>query len=688
MRFAFLILLALLALFPAGDARAQALSPAFGGGAAHMTARLEAESMRPAAGQKVTIAIVMTPQSGWHGYWQNPGDAGQALSIDWSLPEGASVGTLRYPVPQTLLVAGLMNHVYEARYAVLSDLVVPAGLRAGTRLPIRAQARWLVCSDTLCVPESGTLALDLVVGEGGKAEPENRTRFDDYRRKLPRPLGGQALFASEGDATVRLAVPYPNGAALSEPHFFPLDEGARSYAGAQRFAREGDTLFVEVRDFLRPSGAVRGVLRIGPDQGVEIAARPGAVTMPEGDIGAGTAGVSQWRVAALALVGAILGGLILNIMPCVFPILSLKAMSLLRSGADDRHARAEAWAYTAGVMATCIALGGIVLALRAGGTQVGWAFQLQSPLVILLLLVLCLAIALNLAGAFALAPVSVSGERMTRRGLSGDFWTGALVAFVATPCTGPFMAAALGSAFVLPVAAAVAVFAGLGLGIALPFLLLAYVPALRSRLPRPGMWMERVQRWLSLPMFVTAAGLLWLLWRQAGVEGLTVGVVVALIFGAALWAIGRSQGRGGRAILMPVAACLLALAGGAAMLHLRSASGSVAAGGFSEAALTSARASGRPLFVYFTADWCLSCKLNEATAIDRDSVRQAFRQADVDVLVGDWTNGDPAITRFLEQHGRSGVPLYLWYPAGGGEPQVLPQILSPDLLVGLARAKS
>lgn len=681
MRFAFLILLAVLALFPVEGARAQALLPALGGGQAHMTARLEAESTRPAAGQKVTVAIVMKPEAGWHGYWQNPGDAGQALSIDWNLPAGAKVGALRYPVPQTLLVAGLMNHVYEARYAVLADLEVPAGLRAGTRLPIRAQARWLVCSDTLCVPESGTLALDLVVGEGGKAEPENRARFDDYRRKLPRPLGGQALFASEGDATVRLAIPYPKGAALSEPHFFPLDEGARSYASPQRFVRDGDTLFVEMRDFLRPARAVRGVVRIGPDQGIEIAARSGAVAMPDGDIGAGAAPGSQWRIVALALVGAILGGLILNIMPCVFPILSLKAMSLLRSGAGDRHARAEAWAYAVGVMTTCVALGGVVLALRAGGTQVGWAFQLQSPLVILLLLVLCLAIALNLAGVFALAPISVSGERMTRRGLSGDFWTGALVAFVATPCTGPFMAAALGSAFVLPVAAAVAVFAGLGLGIALPFLLLAYVPALRASLPRPGAWMERVQRWLSLPMFLTAAGLLWLLWRQAGVEGLAVGIVVALICGAALRAIGR----GGRSAWLPVTACLLALTGGIVALHVRSSPTFVAAGGFSEAALASARASGKPLFVYFTADWCLSCKVNEAAAIDRESVRQAFRESDVDVLMGDWTNGDPAITRFLEKHGRSGVPLYLWYPAGGGEPRVLPQILSPDLLIGLAK---
>jgi thiol:disulfide interchange protein len=274
---------------------------------------------------------------------------------------------------------------------------------------------------------------------------------------------------------------------------------------------------------------------------------------------------------------------------------------------------------------------------------------------------------------------------MTRRGLSGDFWTGALVAFVATPCTGPFMAAALGSAFVLPLPAAVAVFAGLGLGIALPFLMFAYVPSLRRHLPRPGAWMERVRRWLSLPMFMTAAGLLWLLWRQARAEGLAVGVIAALICGVALWNMGRSQGNGSRKAWMPIAACLLALVCGAAVLHLRSAPNSIAVGGFSERALTSARASGKPLFVYFTADWCLSCKANEAAAIDRESVRDAFDHAGVKLLVGDWTSGDPAITRFLEQHGRSGVPLYLWYPARGGQPRVLPQILSPDLLIGLAK---
>ena len=698
MRIVFTLLIFLMTALSLPLEQGHAQLPSLGNGStsSHIQPHIEAETLRPGAGETVPIAIVMKPEPGWHGYWENPGDAGKPLELEWALPEGVSIGELRYPVPHTLVFSGLMNHIYEARYAVLTSVTLPQGLETGTRVPLRARANWLACTDTICVPEHGELSYDFVVGETGGPGLENRAKFDEYRRKLPRPLGAPATYEAKANGDIAILIPYPAKAALSDPHFFALGTQAKSYATPQTYAREGDRLFVALHGYRVDDNGLRGILRIGPDQGIWIDAQPGKVAMPPVSPKAGGApGPSIWSLIILPLAGAIAGGLLLNIMPCVFPILSVKAMSLLRSHASPAHARAEAWAYAAGIITTCLLLGGGLLALRAAGETVGWAFQLQSPLVILALLALCVAIALNLAGAFALRPMSIDGTAMTRPGLSGDFWSGVLVAFVATPCTGPFMAAALGAALVLPLASALAIFAGLGLGIALPFLLLAHVPALRRLLPRPGPWMERVQRWLSLPMFLTAGALLWLLWRQASVNGLVVGAVVALITGLSLWWMGRRQADDGKvagahgAVRMAIAACALALAGGMAQLYFNpqaAAGSSHAANAFSETRLAELRQAGKPVFLYFTADWCLTCKVNEAGAIERDEVQAAFREAGVQVLAGDWTNGDPDITHFLERHGRSGVPLYLWYAPGSGEARELPQILTPTMLMELVKA--
>jgi thiol:disulfide interchange protein len=382
------------------------------------------------------------------------------------------------------------------------------------------------------------------------------------------------------------------------------------------------------------------------------------------------------------LGGAVLGGLLLNVMPCVFPILSLKALSLARAGGDERSARRDAAAYAAGVIGVCLALGAVLLALRAGGAAVGWAFQLQDPRVILFLLLLVTAIALNLAGLFQLPSFGRGGGLAGRDGAAGAFWTGALAAFVATPCTGPFMGAALGAALVLPEAAALAIFAGLGLGLALPFLLLGFVPALRRRLPRPGPWMQRLRRILSVPMFLTALGLAWIFERQAGGEGLLIALAAVAVLATALWWAGR------RHKWLPIAAGAAAAALALAFLPMAVAPAEAQAGGalnaqpFSEARLAALRAQGKPVFLYFTADWCVTCKVNEKAVLERAEVARGFRAKGVTVLVGDWTRGNGEIGRFLEKHGRSGVPLYLWY-APGGEAEVLPQILTVARVKGL-----
>ena len=642
----------------------------------HIATQLLAEG--PAApGGTVTLAIAMNPVPGWHGYWLNPGDAGYAMRLAWHLPEGAKAGDPQYPVPQTLVLAGLMNHVYTRDYAVLVPFHVPPSAQAGMALPISVDAEWLACSDQTCVPEKATLTTAVHIGT-----PTTSARFDDWRAALPAPLGGTAHFAFDAK-TLRLAIPLPASVAVPAPHLFLATDGQIEYAAPQGFARVGDTLVVTLA---RRAGApaptsLSAVLALGGG-GLEFTATPGPV--PSG--GTPLAGDAP-ALPLIALLGlALAGGLLLNIMPCVFPILSLKALSLARAGESEAEARAEGLAYSAGVITACLALGGGLLALRAGGAQVGWAFQLQEPWVVAALLALSAAITANLLGVYELA---VPG--FAQQSSKGAFATGLLAAFVATPCTGPFMATAMGAALLLPVVQALSLFFALGLGIALPFLAIAFVPALRRMMPRPGAWMNWFRRAMAVPMALTALALVWLASRLGGWSFAGAAVVLTLVLLALLTMVGQAQRRGESAARrFTLLAGALAVCGAVILprtMHAPSAAEDelIPAAPYSDAALNKALASGHPVFAYFTADWCLTCKVNERLAIERPEVRDAFAAAHVTVLVGDWTRRDPAITRYLTEHGAAGVPLYVWYPGKGQPPRILPQVLTPDLLTGLPK---
>ena len=651
----FLLLLLLLFLAPA---------QAEGRG---IVAQLVAEGPAPPGGE-VELAIRMRPAPGWHGYWLNPGDAGLPMSLDWQLPKGFAAGPLRYPVPGRLTVAGLMNYVFQSDYAVLVRLNVPKDA-AGT-VPIRAQARWLACTDKICVPEQGPLALDLPVGSGTPA----RAQFDAWRTRLPQPLATLGKFEL-GDGKLRVAIPLPASVEVRDPYVFPITDKIVDYEAPQSFRRAGDWLVAELSAKAAPAG-FSGVLAIAGGRGLEFSAVPGAV--PAGGESLGGPG---WEAMLFAVLGAVAGGILLNLMPCVFPILALKALHVSRMGEESGRARTDALAYGAGAIIGTGALGAVLLAIRAAGTEAGWAFQLQDPRTIMLLLLLAVAITANLLGLFEL-PVLGGGAQP-----AGSFGTGALAAFVATPCAGPFLGAALGTALLLPAAGSVAVFAALGLGLALPFLLVAFIPGARRLLPKPGPWMDRLKRFLAIPMWASAAAALWLLYRQTGERGLLVGIALTIGLLFALFETGRLQrtGRGGAwgGGLAALALAVIALA----LVPGRSAStgGPAGAQKWSEARVQSYVQNGTPVFAYFTADWCLTCKVNEAAAIDRSEVRDAFRKAHVKVLVGDWTSGDPAITRFLEGRARAGVPLYLWYTPGK-PPEELPQVLTPAMLISRAQA--
>lgn len=660
----------------------------------HITAELVAGAAVTPGGT-TQLALRMRPQAGWHGYWRNPGDAGLGMELDWSLPPGAKVGEPRYPVPQTLLISGLMNHVYESEYAVLVPFTAPADARAGGKLPIRVKAQWLACTDQLCVPESAELTSTVTVGAtAGAAIPS----FEEWQRHLPAPLGATATFALTADA-VRLAIPLPAAAPLTNPHLFVVQDKLVDYAGAQQFARQGNTLLITMpRARYSPASpqSIEAVLRLDAESnGITFNARAGVVPTGGVPIAAASAGAdtAQGATALPALpwllLGALLGGLLLNIMPCVFPILSLKALSLVRAGESEGQARAEGLAYTAGVVLACLILGALLLGLRAAGQQVGWAFQLQEPVVIAALLLLACAITANLLGVFEFVVPGFASHGSPK----GAFATGLLAAFVATPCTGPFMATAMGAALLLPVVSALMLFAALGLGIALPFLALAFLPALRRRMPRPGAWMNTFRRWMALPMGLTALALAWLATRVAGPMFATVAIILAVVLIALLAFAGRRQ-RQGLAAMRPTAAGVLALVLVAAIALPTSERPPAAASDglldtqpFSEAALAQARALGKPVFAWFTADWCLTCKVNEEVAIEREQTLAAFQKAGVVVLRGDWTRRDPAITRFLTAQGAAGVPLYVWYPAKGGAPEQLQQVLSPSTLAEKACPK-
>jgi thiol:disulfide interchange protein/DsbC/DsbD-like thiol-disulfide interchange protein len=677
-----LIAFALLILSPV--ARAQI-------GTNNVPATLVAETTTPAAGSTVTIAIRFKPKSTWHGYWQNPGDAGFGGKFEWTLPKGVSAAAPAYPVPTRLVIAELMNHVFENEHALLVPVTIAPGLTKGTRLALKLRGDWLGCTDEICVPQGGDMVIDLTVGDGS-ITPESRAQFDGWRAKLPRPLGSEAKFEITGKRA-RFAIPFPAAATISDPWLFAINENAISYVAPQKISRNGDMLVIETDASGSAFGTFEGVLAIGKDKGLMIKAVPGAVPAA----GTPIVAVAETKTSPvglttilLALGGALLGGLILNIMPCVFPIISLKALSLAKAGGDEGETRREALAYAAGVILVCVGLGAALLGLRAGGSAVGWAFQLQEPRVILVLLVLVTAIAFNLAGLFELGGLSVSGKLATGSGTSGAFWTGALAAFIATPCTGPFMGAALGAALVLPTAAALAIFAGLGLGLALPFLLLGFVPAFRRMLPKPGAWMETMRHILSVPMFLTALALVWLLGRQAGVNAMVLGLGAAMVATLALWWFGRRQAGGKGGGWIAIAGVTMLMAGGVAALPVDGGQSAVERGEsastnipFDEVKLTALRAENRPVFLYFTADWCVTCKVNEKAAIERTETVEAFEAKNVAVMVGDWTNADATITRFLNARGVSGVPLYLYYPKGGGEPQILPQVLTVGTLTAL-----
>ena len=694
-----------LALF-AGSTSAQPGSSRITG--PQKTERIEAElvpmSAWAAPGSTAVVAIRQRIQPGWHTYWRNPGDSGGPTTLRWSLPAGVTAGDIVWPLPQRQRLQGLTNFGYEGEVFLPVPIEIPASARPGSTIPLSVDAVFLVCSAEMCVPDQMTLTLDLPIREG--AAPlagDVGRRIQSVVETAPRPAGIIAHATYAGQTLTLSATGGPlAGLNPKQAAFFPYEGDVIDHAAAQFGQRgaSGVTLELAAGADLKKTGLggpISGVLStdVGsweitatPGPALPGAAASGSLEPTPDAFGKAEAPAATGWLAVLQAAGfALLGGIILNLMPCVFPILAMKAASLARSAHDPAEARRDGIAFTLGVLVSFAGLAAGLLVLRAGGQAIGWGFQLQSPAVVAALALLMLAVALNLSGVFEVGGrlQTVGGSRLTRLpGGTGAFFTGVLAVVVAAPCTAPFMAFALGAALVMPAPLAMIVFLTLGLGLALPYLLVSLSPGLLGRLPKPGHWMVTLQRWLAVPMYAAALWLVWVFWRQTALAPavlLLAACVIAAIGMAAVGAFAKrarwTRGAGWGAI-----AVALVLTGVSA--HLASAATApteIPPDAWSSQKVQAALAEGRPVLVNFTADWCVSCKINERTALASPVTAKALKDANAVYLEGDWTRRDDAITRELQRHGRSGVPLYLLYTPGQSEPRILPQLLTEGVVV-------
>jgi thiol:disulfide interchange protein len=634
------------------------------------TASLVTDSDSIAAGKPLRVALRLRLAPGWHTYWRNPGDAGAAPTLAFTLP-GGTAGPLEFPTPQVQHEGPLVTYAYAG------DVLFPLTIANPAPGRMTAQADWLACRD-ICVPQEASFTLDLPAGDA--VASRQASLFAAFDQAAPRSSPYAASIAPDGTLTLSGQDISPE--AIAGARFFPLEEGRIRNDAEQRLTVSPGALYLHLTwtsDASR-TAALPGLLilddRKGNSAALQIQATPGTVSAEP---------ASPGLLAVLGL--AVLGGVILNLMPCVFPVLAVKAFALARlSGSARNRVRAEALSYTAGVLVAFALLGAFTIGLRGAGASVGWGFQFTSPVFVVATGWVLFTIGLNLSGVFEIGG-SIVGAGQSLAGLGGhlgSFFTGLLAVVVATPCTAPFMGAALAAAMSAPPATALATFLALGVGLAAPTLVLAVAPGLAGLLPRPGRWMQVLRQALAFPMYAAAAWLVWVASQQAGSEAVLAMLAGGVLIAFAGWILCLGSEGSPRTRRTLRAAALAAVIGAIALLPgLASAppvrstlAQSEGAEPFSDARLASLRAAGRPVFVNLTAAWCVTCLINERVALHAPDVRKAFAADDITYLVGDWTRQDPGISRFLRAQSRDGVPLYLFYPPGGKPPVLLPQLLT------------
>ncbi|MBF2066287.1 MAG: thioredoxin family protein [Calothrix sp. C42_A2020_038] len=637
---------------------------------------------------------------GWHTYWRNPGDSGAAFKVNWKLPNGFTAGDIIYPYPEKFPVGPLMNYGYKNEVTLLSQ-ITPTKIADGSQVEIQANAEWLVCEKE-CIPEEAFLSLKLPVTSDATRDNTTWAKFEQTRQALPKPSPWEAQGYVNGETlTLQLQAPQLNSTnnQIQEVFFFPDEDGWINNAAPQKvsFNQNGLTLDLQ-RGSRSDINEVSGVLVVSEKLESTLVNQAFTIQVPVGIQPVQTAQASTSIPQVLLL--AFIGGIILNLMPCVFPVLSIKALSIAqKSQASIKQVRLEALAFMAGVLTSFGAVGGTLLILRSLGEQIGWGFQLQSPVFVTLMAYLMFAVGLSLSGVFIFgaALMGVGQSLVSRSGYLGEFFTGIFATLIATPCTAPFMATAIGVALTQPPLIAIAIFEVLGFGLALPYVLICFTPGLQRILPKPGAWMETLSQVLAFPMYAATAWLVWILTLQAGTNGLAAALAGIVLIGFAAWfhqktrfakVLWQRLGTVGALVVVGFALTLAQIPSQTTttIANHQQSNSLIDWQPYTSVRLTELRRSGKPVFVNFSAAWCVSCLVNEQVALNQSDTVAAFKAKGVTPLKADWTNRNPEITKALESFGRSGVPLYVLYSGANEQPIILPQSLSvSEILNSLQR---
>jgi thiol:disulfide interchange protein/DsbC/DsbD-like thiol-disulfide interchange protein len=672
----------------------------------HVEAELLAESKAAAPGKPSLVGLKLRMADHWHTYWKNPGDSGLPTKIDWKLPEGWKAGEIQWPHPQKIPVGPLMNYGYEDEVLLMAEVTPPAGAKLGP-MDLKASASWLVCRE-VCVPEKGDFTLAFNIADGNApTDPRNVGHFEHAKSQLPVPLSGWKMSAGRSGTKLTLRIEPPAGVTIpANVFFFPDRENLIEAAAPQALTRDGNALRIEaplvepvpddittlagvlVADKAWPTTDNRKAVLFNATVGPALGAAAAATATPVFP----TAGTSATSIGP-ALVFAFIGGLFLNLMPCVFPVLGIKVLGFVEHAHGDAKAlRTQGLVFALGVVISFLVLAGIMLALRAGGTQLGWGFQLQSPAFVTILAALFFVLGLNLSGVFEWGAFAQSmTSNVSAKGRYADaLLAGALATLVATPCTAPFMGAAVGFTLAQPAFVSLAVFAMVAIGMAVPVTLLSFFPKLLRFLPKPGAWMETFKQVMAFPLYATVAWLAWVLGAQAGNDSVLALLAGLVAIAMAAWVWGRWGTS--ESFLRPAFTAAFAALGiyvawpaavtaGGSAAPVTFAQGELPWQAWSPEKLASLRATDTPVFVDFTASWCVTCQVNKRVALRNDGVVKAFADRGIVALKADWTRQDPRITAALTDLGRNAVPVYALYPPGGGAPALLPELLTPSAVL-------
>lgn len=687
-------------LFLASPVRAESVYDA------NVRAELISEVTSVQPGMPFQVGLKLTMDEGWHTYWKNPGDSGLATEIRWVLPPGFGTGSIEWPFPERLILSDLATFGYSGEIVLLSRVTPPARLEPGTVVEIQARANWLAC-EKICIPGKGEFTLRLPVkAEVPLPDTANVETFAAARARLPLEKTAWQVRAEANASYVRFTfIPSTEGLGrLGSLFFFPDGGDLVRHTADQIFEEKGEFSFLWVpRSTLHRDmpDVLKGVLVSGSGwrgPGSEKAfAFQGSLGALEEKAAPPVTGAVDMSLS-LALVFAFLGGLILNLMPCVLPVLSIKILGFVKqAGQDEKQVWHHSLSFTAGVLSAFWILALLLLTLRAGGEQIGWGFHLQSPFVLLFLIFLFMTLSLNLLGLFEVGTsLTGLGNVGQKAGWAGSYLSGLLAVVIATPCTAPFMGAALGFGLTQSPFISFAVFTALGLGMALPYLILSVFPALLRFLPQPGPWMVRFKQVMGAVLLLTVLWLGWVLSRQIPSAGFRLVLVSFVPLVLAGWIYGRWAQKGARSVLRQAGivgafvlctfAILLASAGVRLANGVLSSSFSQAKPegvweNYSEERLDALLSEGSPVFIDFTAAWCLTCQVNKKVALHDSRVMDAFRKKGVALLRADWTSRDETITRALAGYGRSSIPVYVFYPPESREYRLLPELLTPGTLL-------